>query len=179
MNMQVIQLGPTLKCEDQIGLCNQFSSKDIKDALFSIPSIKSPGPDRFNSGFFKAAWGTIGPLVCSTIQEFFHTRVMPSYISATKLIVLPKVPNLQSATNFKPISYYNTIYKSITKLLSQMIKTILPHLIDPSQGAFIKGRELLYNVLICQDIARGYQRKGISLRCILIINLKKAFNSVH
>ena len=67
INMQVIQLGPTLNCEDQIGLCNKFSSNDIKDAFFSIPSSKSLGPDGFNSGFFNAAWGTIGPLVCSAI----------------------------------------------------------------------------------------------------------------
>jgi len=38
---------------------------------------------------------------------------------------------------------------------------------------------LLYDVLICQDIARGYQIKGISLRCILKIDLQKAFDFVH
>jgi len=141
--------------------------------FFSIPSFKSLGLDGFNSGFFNAAWGIIVPFVCSAIQESFHTGVMPSYISATKLIVLPKVPNPQLATDFTPISYCNTIYKCITKLLSQRIEIILPHLIDPSQGAFIKGRELLYNVLICQDIARGYQRKGISLRYMLKTDLQK------
>jgi len=77
---------------------------------------------------------------------------MPNYISATKLVVLPKVPHPQVAADFRPISCCNTLYKCITKLLCQMIKDVLPYLIDPSQGAFIKGRELLYNVLICQDI---------------------------
>ena len=59
------------------------------------------------------------------------------------------------------------------------MKAVLPKLIDSSQGAFVKGRELLYNVLICQDIARGYNRKGISPRCILKIDLQKAFDSVN
>ena len=41
------------------------------------------------------------------------------------------------------------------------------------------GRELLYNVLICQVIARGYHRQHITPRCTLKIYLQKAFDSVH
>jgi len=80
---------------------------------------------------------------------------MPSYISETRLIVLPKVPHPQSATEFRPISCYNVIYNAISKLLYKRIKEVLPYIIYQSQGAFIKGRELLYNVLICEDLARG------------------------
>ena len=117
INLQVIHLGPTLSLEDQIGLCKQFSNKEIKGALFSIPNFKSPGPDGYNSGFFKASLGTIGPMVCSAVYEFFHRGVIPKYISATKLVVLPKVPHPQADTDFRPISCCNTICKCITKLL--------------------------------------------------------------
>ena len=94
INLQVIQQGPTLCLEDQVGQCKHFSDKEIKDSFYSILTFKSPNPDGYNSGFFKA-WGTIGPMICSTVQEFFHTGVMPKYISVTKLIVLPKVPHPQ------------------------------------------------------------------------------------
>jgi len=39
-----------------------------------------------------------------------------------------------------------------------ILKSILPSFIDQSQGSFIEGREVRYNVLLCQDIARGYQK---------------------
>ena len=58
-------------------------------------------------------------------------------------------------------------------------KIILPDIINPGQGAFVKGREIIFNVLICQDLARGYQRKHISPRCLLKIDLQKAFESIH
>ena len=48
-----------------------------------------------------------------------------------------------------------------------------------NQGAFVKGRELLHNVLLCQEIARGYARKHISPRCMMKIDLKKAYDSVQ
>ena len=55
----------------------------------------------------------------------------------------------------------------------------MPELIDDSQGAFVRGRETLHNVLICQDLVRGYQRRSISPRCLLKIDLQKAFDSIH
>jgi len=42
-------------------------------------------------------------------------------------------------------------------------KEVLPHLIDTGQGAFVKGRELLLNVMLCLELARGYNRKHVSL----------------
>ena len=59
------------------------------------------------------------------------------------------------------------------------LKKALPSLINQSQGAFVQGREILYNVLICQDLARGYLRKHISPRCMMKVDLSKAFDSIH
>ena len=72
VDLQVIQHGPILSPEDQMGLYRAFTNKDIKDAIHSIPSFKSPGPDGYNSGFFKATWDITGTMVCSVVQEFFQ-----------------------------------------------------------------------------------------------------------
>ena len=104
---------------------------------------------------------------------------MTSYLSETRIVLIPKMAHPQNVTDFRPISCCNVIYKVISKLLCMRLKEVLPSLIDHSQGAFVQGRELLYNVLICQDLARGYLRKNITPRCILEIHLQKAFDSVH
>jgi len=93
-----------------------FSSRH-QGGLFSIPSIKSPRPDGYNSGFYKATWEKIGPLVCSAAQESFSTCKMLKFLAATKLIVLRKVSHPQNALQFRPISCCNVICKCITKLL--------------------------------------------------------------
>lgn len=51
-----ISQGAILSPEQQIDLCKPFNGKDIKEAMFSIPNLKSPGPDGFSSGFFKTTW---------------------------------------------------------------------------------------------------------------------------
>ena len=179
LDPEIISQGPTLSREQQIRMCRDFTEKDIKEVIFSIPNSKSPGPDGYSSGFFKSTWTTTGPLVCAAIRKFLQNSEMPGIISETRLVLLPKIPHPQHASDFRPISCCNVLYKCISKLLCQRLKEVLPHIINPCQGAFIKGREILYNMLICQDLARGYQRKHISPRCLLKFDLQKAFDSVH
>ncbi|KAJ8423460.1 LOW QUALITY PROTEIN: hypothetical protein Cgig2_010792 [Carnegiea gigantea] len=53
------------------GMATYYNSLE---ALFSIPSIKSPGPNGYNSGFFQDSWKQIGNLVCDAVKEiFFHS----------------------------------------------------------------------------------------------------------
>ena len=118
-------------------------------------------------------------MVINAVRHFLSTSKLPDFLRETKLVLLPKVPSLSHAKDFRPISCCNVIYKFIAKLLCMRLKQALPHLIHQNQGAFIKGRELLFNVLTCQDLVRGYNRKGISPRCIMKIDLHKAFDSVH
>ena len=53
---------------------HEFSDMEIKEVIFSIPSEKSPRPDGYNSGFFKASWEIMGPLVIDAVKEFFETK---------------------------------------------------------------------------------------------------------
>ncbi|KAJ8419937.1 LOW QUALITY PROTEIN: hypothetical protein Cgig2_030671 [Carnegiea gigantea] len=60
------QQGHVLTEEHQVQMCKQFIDKDIKEALLSIPNIKSLGPDGYNSALFKSTWHKVGP-ICSAI----------------------------------------------------------------------------------------------------------------
>ncbi|XP_039011849.1 uncharacterized protein LOC120140931 [Hibiscus syriacus] len=52
-------------------------------------------------------------------------------------------------------------------------------IISPNQSVFVKGRSIVDNNLLAQDIVKGYGRKNISPRCVIKIDLQKAFDSVH
>jgi len=126
----VIEAGPSLTIEQQLQLCKPFEDTAIKNVLFSIPNHKSTGLYGFNSGFYKVCWEDIGPLVCSAINEFFSGGHLPNFFGQTKLFSLPKVINPNKAQDFRPISCCNVIYKCITKLMCNIFKEVLPHIID-------------------------------------------------
>ncbi|KAJ8420395.1 hypothetical protein Cgig2_013882 [Carnegiea gigantea] len=139
----IILAGPVLSHGQQIDLCKSFSDKEIKAAFFSIPNHKSPGPDGFSSGFFKHTWDQIGPLVCNAAHHFFRIGRLPRRLGEMKLVVLPKIAAPKSASDFRPISCCNVLYKGISKLLCTRLKQVLLHLIHPSQAAFVPGENSL------------------------------------
>lgn len=42
----------------------------------------------------------------------------------------------------------------------------------------MEGRSILHNILVCEDLIRLYNRKGVSPRCMMKIDLKKAYDTV-
>ncbi|KAJ8419291.1 hypothetical protein Cgig2_000308 [Carnegiea gigantea] len=62
IDKDIIAQGATISKEQQINLCKGFSDQDIQNALFSIPHIKSPGLDGYNSGFLKTTWSRTGSM---------------------------------------------------------------------------------------------------------------------
>ncbi|XP_074292881.1 uncharacterized protein LOC141619760 [Silene latifolia] len=64
-----------------------------------------------------------------------------------------------------------------TKVLCNRIGNVLPDIISPSQGAFIKGRDI-GNILICQDLIKLYKRKRCSPRVLIKVDLQKRYDSV-
>jgi len=164
-------MGHTLTVDQQLKLCAPFTDQEIKSVMFSTPNTKSAGLDGFSSSFFKPTWHITGDLVRGIIEHFFQTGQMLGFLGETKRVLIPKVSNPTHAKEFRPISYCNVVYKCVAKLLCMRLKEVLPYLIHQNQGVFVKEMELLFNILICQDIAIGYSRKGISPRCIMKIDL--------
>ncbi|XP_021729767.1 uncharacterized protein LOC110696722 [Chenopodium quinoa] len=58
------------------------------------------------------------------------------------------------------------------------MKEVLPSLIDDVQGAFVSGRSILENYLICQDMLKDYGNKRKSPRCTIKVDTSKAYDSV-
>ncbi|XP_074361889.1 secreted RxLR effector protein 78-like [Apium graveolens] len=56
---------------------------------------------------------------------------------------------------------------------------VFPDVIDIAQSAFIKERSISDNILMVQELFRGYGREsGGANKCALKINLRKSFDSI-
>ena len=104
---EIIAHGTTLSVDLQFRMCTLFTDNDIKQAIFSIPNSKSPGPDGFSSGFFKATWDTTEPMVCNAIHHFFRTSELPPFMGHTKLLLIPKVlaPLMRRTFGLFPVAW--------------------------------------------------------------------------
>ena len=92
------------------------------------------------------------------VREFFILGELLRETNATLIALIPKVPNPSSMGEFIPISYYNTFYKCISKIIAKRIQSTLPYLVDQSQSAFIKGCTISDNIFLAQDLMKDYHK---------------------
>jgi mannosylglycoprotein endo-beta-mannosidase len=155
-----------------------ISDDDIKAALFSISDAKAPGPDKYNSLFFKKSWDVIKYDFIAAIKYFFSNNCLPRCVNATRVALVPKQEHPSCLHDFRPISCCNVLYKCIAKLLVIRLKAALVDVIGPSQSAFIPGRNISDAILLTQELMHNYHHNKGPSRCALKIDLKKAFDTV-
>ncbi|XP_074288077.1 uncharacterized protein LOC141613236 [Silene latifolia] len=179
VHFPTVRTGKLVTNDHKQVLLAPVSAAEIKECIFSIASTKSPGPDGFSSQFFKDSWDIVGGDIIAAVTDFFTNGKLLKELNTTTLTLIPKIDNPTSVLDFRPIACCNTVYKCISKVLCKRLSKILPDIVNESQGGFIKGRNIVENVLICQDLVRLYNRKAASPRCLIKIDLQKAYDSVE
>ena len=85
--------------------------------------------------------------------------------------------HLESTNLFRPISLCSTIYKIISKLLTDRLKLVLNKLSHPSQGAFTPHRFIQDNILMSHEIFNAFKRKQGKVGCLAInLDMEKAYD---
>lgn len=60
--------------------------------------LKSPGSDGFHAYFYQHNWQIVGANIAKFIQTLFITACIPEDLTQVKLVLIPKVPNLETVS---------------------------------------------------------------------------------
>ncbi|GJW00158.1 RNA-directed DNA polymerase, eukaryota, reverse transcriptase zinc-binding domain protein [Tanacetum coccineum] len=156
-----------------------ISNSEIKKVMFMIDDNKAPGPDGYTLHFFKKSWDILGDEVCKVVREFFNTGRILSEINSTVIALVPKIHTPAKVSNYRPIACCNVLYKCLSKVLTERIKKYHGKLVSQNQSAFIPNRQIQDNILIFQELLKGYGRKNGPTRVALKIDLHKAYDTVN
>nr|XP_033517244.1 uncharacterized protein LOC104116348 [Nicotiana tomentosiformis] len=152
VNMMVMKNGPTLTQQQQIRLNAEVTDEEIYEGLKDIGSNKAPGIDDYNTEFFKKAW----PVIKEEVS-----------------------PNPVTIKDFRPIACCTVLYKLISKVIAGRLQKIMSHIISEAQARFIPGRKIADNIILAHELVKAYNRKHISPRCMLKVDMMKAYDSVE
>ena len=111
-------------------LVERFNEEEVRRAVWSCGSDKSPGPDGLNFKFIKLFWDIIKPDFLRFLDEFHVNGVVPRGLNASFIALIPKVVDPQVLNKYRPISLIGCTYKILAKILANRLKKVMHSIIS-------------------------------------------------
>jgi hypothetical protein len=86
-------------------------------------------------------------------------KKIPEGWNDTTIVLIPKVNDPTTVSQFRPISLCNVVFKVISKMLANHLKSILLEIISDHQSAFILGRLITDIIIIAYESIHAIKRK--------------------
>lgn len=168
-----------LTFEDNEALIAIPVEEEIKDVIHSMAPDSAPGPDGYTGKFFICFWDVISKDVTAAVQAFFKGMSLPTGFTSSLIAMIPKVSSPATFADMRPISLCNFIYKIISRVISSRLECILPRIISPNQGAFVKGRNIVETISMASEMMKEIGRKVRGNNIILKLDMEKAYDKME
>ncbi|XP_070021920.1 uncharacterized protein [Nicotiana sylvestris] len=86
------------------------------------------------------------------VRAFFNGHELPKCVTHTNLVLLPKKKEVTTFSDLRPISLSNFSNKVISRVVHERLVKFLPILISEEQSGFVKGMNIVVNILLTQEI---------------------------
>ncbi|XP_030930993.1 uncharacterized protein LOC115956857 [Quercus lobata] len=173
---------PTVVSEEMNqALVAPFEREEVELALKQMDPLKAPGPDGMPPLFFQHFWPAIGDDVVEAVLTCLNSGSIPSSINRTFITLIPKVKSPVRVSDYRPIALCNTLYKLISKVLANRLKTILPCVISDTQSAFQSSKAISDNILVAFETLHHMKNQKSKKGCFMALKLdmSKAYDRVE
>lgn len=164
--------------EEQNGILQEIPEEEVKRAVFGLNAESSGGPDGYTGKFFQSCWDIISKDLITMVRSFFCGHELPRYITCTNLVLIPKKKEITTFSDMRPISLSNITSKIFSRIIHNRLANLLPTLISPQQSGFIKGRSIVENILLVQEIVHDIRIRGKPANVVIKLDMKKAYDRV-
>eukprot|EP00253_Pinus_taeda_P018445 PITA_18445 len=158
-------------------LCREISMEETEEAIRSMPNDKAPGPHGFTINFYKACWSTVKQDVWEAVEDSRRLGTILKSLNSTFIALIPKVEEAKTPDKFRPIALCNVIYKIISKVIANRLKTILPGIISEEQSGYVEGRQIFDNILLAQEMIHSLHSRNVE-GMLMQLDLSKAYDKV-
>ncbi|KAG8383373.1 hypothetical protein BUALT_Bualt04G0005800 [Buddleja alternifolia] len=128
---------PDTPQDDKLDCLRRVVMEKDNSALCAAPSLEE---DIISRDIFEAT------------KDFLCGTPLPRNFTTTAIVLIPKVDNLESWSDFRPISLCNVVNKIFSKLMCSKLASLLPSIIALSQGGFVHGQLISVNILLAQEL---------------------------
>ena len=142
--------------------------------------LKALSPNGMPPLFYQNFWNLTGNDVTESVLKFLNSASLPEHLNHTFITLIPKKKNLEYASEFKPISLCNVLYKIFSIVLANRLKRILPKIITNHQSAFTKSRLISDNILVVFESLHSMQKhKGKYDFMAIKLDMSKVYDRIE
>lgn len=100
-------------------------------------------------------------------------------VNQTDICLIPKVRQPEFVNQFRPISLCDTIYKVVSKVIVERLKSCIPKLVSPYQTGFVPGRNIHENIIVAKEMVHTmHKMKGKRGYFAIKVDLSKAYDKL-
>jgi len=144
--------------EENHNLNRPVSEEEVSEVIKEMQSGKAPGPDGFNVDFFKACWDIVKKDILEVVEDSRKYKKVLRALNASFIALIPKNENSMTPDGFKPIALCNVVYKIISKVVANRLKSLLPSLISEEQTGYVEGEQILNNIIQAHEVVHSLKR---------------------
>lgn len=171
---------PPLDNSTLINMGRPISYEEIRNAVFNIGGFKAPSDDGLPAIFDHNSWNVAEKAVTIFVKDAWSNHELIKEVNNTLLVLIPKIDNPESISQFQPVSLYNVIYKCITMAIVNRIKPFLDRVVSPFQASFVPGRNIQDNIIIAKEMMHSMNKMKERKKFMVIkIDLEKAYDRLN
>nr|GEV54020.1 RNA-directed DNA polymerase, eukaryota [Tanacetum cinerariifolium] len=129
-NTQNIHGQSVMECDE--------TNVEIKNAVWDCGTDKAPGPGGFSFGFYRRFWYHIEKDVWDAVKYFFTHGEFSNGCNSVFIALIPKIPNANMVKDYRPINLVGSLYKIISKVLSNRLVGVLGNIVKKKQELIFK-----------------------------------------
>jgi mannosylglycoprotein endo-beta-mannosidase len=154
-----------------------YSEEEVNKAIFQMEHNKAPGPDGFPAEFYQTFWDTIKSDLLQMFSVLHAGQLELFRLNFGEVILLSKVNEAERIQQYRPICLLNVSFKIFMKVATIRLNTVADHVVQPSQTAFMQGRNILDGVVMLHEAVHELHTKKLN-DAILKLDFEKAYDKV-
>lgn len=92
---------------------------------------------------------------------FFLGEYLPRAITDTTVVLIPKIHEARTMSEYRPISLCNFSGKIVFKILANRLSVLLPNLVTEEQAGFVSGRNIAPHIIMAHELIHDIIRKSM------------------
>ena len=160
---------------DRIVLELHFVTKIFK----GIQTNKVTGPDNLSAFFLKNFADELSPVWHKLFQLSIDTFTVPNLWKKSIIIPVPKKVCPQEDNNYRPVAITSNVFKSLERLMIEVLHSEVEPMLDTNQFAYTKNRSTSDAILTIMHLILKHLESPNANARLLFVDFSSAFNLIQ